>query len=529
MKVLVIGSGAREHAIALALAKSPSLSALYVAPGNPGTAALARNVALDIADHAALVAFCRAEAIAFVVIGPEGPLVAGLADDLRGAGIACFGPGREAAQLEGSKGFTKDFCREFGIPTGAYARFAGIDAALAYIATQTAPIVVKADGLAAGKGVVIATSRAQAEQAVTSMLGGAFGEAGAEVVIEEFLPGEEVSYFALCDGRRAAPFGSAQDHKRVGEGDVGPNTGGMGAYSPVALMDAAMNARVMREIIAPTIAGMAARGTPFSGILFAGLMIGESGPRLIEYNVRFGDPEAEVLLARFEGDLLALLLACARGQLPERAPEFSAQAALAVIFAAQGYPGPPVKGTPIEGLENAAKIPGVSILHAGTRLAKGRLVGNVGGPEQVEANLRIQHDRVAGASQHQIGEPTDARLEQLGHHLRAVAHRVEHMRVQMSGFNARRIGGADDRADRRSGDRGGFDAQFIERFEDGDMGEAARAAATQRDGDGGSRRLLRRRHESVHRNASALSRSIARQPISRRQNPPGQSIASTAA
>ena len=378
MKVLVIGSGAREHALALALTKSPTLTALFVGPGNPGTAEIARNVALDGADHPAIVAFCAKEAIDFVVIGPEGPLVAGLADDLRAAGVACLGPGKAAARLEGSKGFTKDFCREFAIPTGAYARFTKASDAVAHIATQRAPIVVKADGLAAGKGVVIAMSRAEAVEAVTAMLGGGLGEACAEVVIEEFLPGEEVSFFALCDGARATPFGSAQDHKRVGEGDTGPNTGGMGAYSPVALMDEAMTNRVMREIIEPTIAGMAARGAPFSGFLFAGLMIGESGPKLIEYNVRLGDPEAEVLLARFEGDLLELLLACAQGQLPAGAPEFSSRSALTVIMAAEGYPGTPRRGTPIEGLKDAGKAPGVTILQAGTRDIDGALLADGG-------------------------------------------------------------------------------------------------------------------------------------------------------
>ena len=400
MKVLVIGSGAREHALALALAKSPTVSALFVAPGNPGTAAIAGNVALDSADHAAIIAFCVNEAIDFVVIGPEGPLVDGLADDLREAGIACFGPGKAAARLEGSKGFTKDFCREFAISTGAYARFTQASDALAYIATQRAPIVVKADGLAAGKGVVIAMSRAEAEQAVKAMLGGGFGEAGAEVVIEEFLPGEEVSFFALCDGARAAPFGSAQDHKRVGEGDTGPNTGGMGAYSPVALMDEAMTRRVMREIIEPTVAGMAARGTPFSGFLFAGLMIGESGPKLIEYNVRLGDPEAEVLLARFEGDLLALLLACAQGRLPAGAPEFSPQSALTVIMAAEGYPGTPRRGTPIKGLAQAAKAPDVTILQAGTREIDGALVadgGRVLAVTALGANIRQAQARAYAA------------------------------------------------------------------------------------------------------------------------------------
>jgi phosphoribosylamine---glycine ligase len=378
MKVLIVGSGAREHALAIAIAKSPLLSRLYVAPGNPGTAEAASNVALDISRHGEVIEFCRSEAIDFVIIGPEGPLVAGLTDELRAAGIACFGPSRAAAQLEGSKGYTKDFCREFGIPTGGYARFTDIDAAIAYIETQPLPIVVKADGLAAGKGVVIATSRAEAEEAVGQMLRGAFGAAGAEVVIEEFLFGQEVSFFAICDGRTAAPFGSAQDHKRVGEGDTGANTGGMGAYSPVAIMDSAMSERVMREIIGPTMDGMAMRGAPFRGFLFAGLMIGEGGPRLIEYNVRLGDPEAEVLLARYDGDLLKLLLACEKGEIRESAPRFSTQSALTVIMAAQGYPGAPLKGTRIQGIDEAAKISGVKVLHAGTKKVGGDLVADGG-------------------------------------------------------------------------------------------------------------------------------------------------------
>jgi len=400
MKVLVIGSGAREHAIALSIAKSPRLSELYVAPGNPGTAAIARNVAVDISDNASVVAFCRSESVDFAIIGPEGPLVAGLADDLRESGIACFGPGRDAAKLESSKGFTKDFCREFAIPTGAYARFTDVDQAIAYIGRQIVPIVVKADGLAAGKGVVIAMSQAEAEQAVRDMLGGAFGPAGAEVVIEEFLHGEEVSFFALCDGLRATPFGSAQDHKRVGEGDTGPNTGGMGAYSPLALMDEAMTERVMSEIIAPTMGGMAARGAPFRGVLFAGLMIGTAGPKLIEYNVRFGDPEAEALLARLEDDLLQLLWDCERNGLPARPPKLSPQTAIAVILAARGYPGPSERGTRIKGLERAEGLSGVTILHAGTRSDGGSIVADGGRVLAVTAlgsNVREARDRAYAA------------------------------------------------------------------------------------------------------------------------------------
>jgi len=367
MNVLILGSGAREHALALSAAKSPRLGRLFVAPGNPGCAETATLVAMDITDSAALVAFCHVNAIDLVVVGPEAPLVAGIADDLAAAGVACFGPSRAAAQLEGSKGFTKDFCREFGIPTGDYQRFREQEPALAHVRARGAPIVIKADGLAAGKGVVVAMTLEEAEAALHWLFDGAFGEAGAEVVVEEFLPGEEVSFFALCDGARAMPFGAAQDHKRVGDGDTGPNTGGMGAYSPPPLMTEALSERVMREIVAPTVAGMAARGTPFRGVLFAGLMLGEDGPKLIEFNVRFGDPEAEVILARLSGDLLEFLWGAATGKLPEREPEFSAEAALAVVMAARGYPGSPEKGTRIGGLDAAAGVPGVTILHAGTR------------------------------------------------------------------------------------------------------------------------------------------------------------------
>jgi phosphoribosylamine---glycine ligase len=367
MNVLILGAGAREHALALAAAKSPRLGRLFVAPGNPGCAAVARNVAIDIGDHAAVVSFCRENAIDLVLVGPEAPLVAGVADDLAAAGIVCFGPSRTAAQLEGSKGFTKDFCRESGIPTADYQRFRDRGAALDYVRRKGAPIVVKADGLAAGKGVVVAMTLSEAEAAVEALFDGAFGEAGAEVVIEEFLRGEEISFFALSDGVCATPLGSAQDHKRVGDGDTGPNTGGMGAYSPSALMTPELSEQVMREIVSPTVAGMAARGTPFRGVLFAGLMIGELGPKLIEFNVRFGDPEAEVILARLRGDLLEYLWGAATGALPERAPQFTEDAALAVVMATRGYPGAVQKGSRIGGLREAADSPGVSILHAATR------------------------------------------------------------------------------------------------------------------------------------------------------------------
>jgi phosphoribosylamine--glycine ligase len=378
MNVLLIGSGGREHALALAISKSPRLTTLFVAPGNPGTEACARNVVLDVADHAAVVAFCRVMHVDLVVVGPEAPLVAGLVDDLDAAGIAAFGPTKAAAQLEGSKGFTKDLCREFDIPTGAYERFTSIDAAKAYARAKGAPIVVKADGLAAGKGVVVAMTLAKAEAALDMIFGGAFGAAGAEVVVEEFLEGDEASFFALCDGSRALAFASAQDHKRVGEGDTGPNTGGMGAYSPAPIMTDAMDARVMREIIEPTMRGMTARGAPFKGVLFAGLMIGRDGPKLIEFNARFGDPETQVMLPRLDEDILPLLDACAREKLGAGPVKLKNETALTVVYAAKGYPDAPERGTEIRGLGRAAAMPGVTITHAGTKRDGDRLLSNGG-------------------------------------------------------------------------------------------------------------------------------------------------------
>jgi phosphoribosylamine---glycine ligase len=378
MDVLIIGAGGREHALAMALRKSPHLGRLFIAPGNAGSSEVAEQIALDPGDHRAVVAFCKGEGIGPVVIGPEAPLVAGLADDLAAAEIRCFGPSRAAARLEGSKGFAKDFCREFGVPTAAYERFDDREAALRYLSSKGAPIVVKADGLAAGKGVVVATTVQEAEDAVRSMFGGAFGAAGAEVVIEEFLDGDEASFFALSDGSRALAFASAQDYKRVGDGDAGPNTGGMGACSPAPIMTDAMTARVMREIVEPTIEGMGRRGAPFRGVLFVGLMIGPDGPKLVEYNARFGDPETQVILARFEGDLLTLLDACARGALPTDPPQFSRQTALTVVLAAEGYPAAPMRGTEIRGLERAGALPGVTIHHAATRRDNGRIFADGG-------------------------------------------------------------------------------------------------------------------------------------------------------
>ncbi|MGA7116898.1 MAG: phosphoribosylamine--glycine ligase [Hyphomicrobium sp.] len=399
MNVLLIGSGGREHALAWKLATSPLLTTLYCAPGNPGIAEVATCVTIDIADHAGVVAFCREKDVSFVVVGPEGPLVAGLTDALAAAGIAHFGPSRKAAMLEGSKGYTKDLCREHGIPTAAYGRFADADAAKAYLAAQRFPIVVKADGLAAGKGVVIAGSRSEAEEAIDACFAGAFGAAGAEVVVEEFLEGEEASFFALCDGQNVLAMASAQDHKRVGEADTGPNTGGMGAYSPAPVMTPDMIERTMTEIVRPTVAAMAARGTPFKGVLFAGLMITADGPKLIEYNVRFGDPETQVLMLRLKSDLLAAMLATAGGVLDSFDLQWSDDAALTVVFAAEGYPGTPKKGTEIRGLEAARAIEGVEIFHAGTKAVDGRIVADGGRVLAVTARGRTVADAQARAYQ----------------------------------------------------------------------------------------------------------------------------------
>lgn len=378
MKVLLIGSGGREHALAWKIAASPVLDQLYCAPGNPGIAEVATCVALDIADHAAVIAFCKEKGIDLVVVGPEAPLVAGLADDLRAAGIKVFGPSKAAAQLEGSKGFTKDLCARFNIPTGAYGRFNNAPKAKAYIREEGAPIVVKADGLAAGKGVVVAMTLQDALDAVDACFEGAFGSAGAEVVVEEYLDGEEASFFCLCDGKTALPFGTAQDHKRVGDGDTGVNTGGMGAYSPAPVMTPEMIERTMRELIEPTMRGMAEIGAPFSGILFAGLMITRDGPKLIEYNTRFGDPECQVLMMRLKDDLLLLLNAAADGLLDQVSIRWSDDPALTVVMAAKGYPAAPEKGSVIKDIDEAAKLPDVQIFHAGTAVKDGQLVANGG-------------------------------------------------------------------------------------------------------------------------------------------------------
>jgi phosphoribosylamine---glycine ligase len=378
MNILLLGSGGREHALAWKIAASPLADQLYCAPGNAGIARECEVVALDIADHAAVIAFCKTNNIDLVVVGPEAPLCAGIVDDLAAAGIKAFGPSKVAAQLEGSKGFTKDLCRANKIPTAAYERFTAATPAKAYVRKQGAPIVVKADGLAAGKGVVVATSVAEAEAAIDMMLAGGLGSAGAEVVIEEFLAGEEASFFALCDGETAIPLASAQDHKRVHDGDEGPNTGGMGAYSPAPVMTDELSRRAMDEIVLPTVRAMKAMGAPYKGVLYAGLMITAEGPKLIEYNVRFGDPECQVLMLRMMSDLVPALLACCDGVLGKFDLRWYADAALTVVMAAKGYPGSYAKGSRIEGLAEAAAVEGVEIFHAGTAADGDRVLANGG-------------------------------------------------------------------------------------------------------------------------------------------------------
>jgi phosphoribosylamine---glycine ligase len=375
MNVLLIGSGGREHALAWKLAQSPLLSKLYAAPGNPGIAEHAELAELDPADHRAVVDFCRRHSIGLAVIGPEAPLVDGLADNLRAMGIPAFGPNRIPAALEGSKGFTKDLCARHDIPTARYARASDRLAAETALEDFGLPVVIKADGLAAGKGVIIAESAAEVEAALDAMFDGGFGGAGEAIVIEEFMAGEEVSFFALVDGETIIPFGSAQDHKRVGDGDTGPNTGGMGAYSPASIFTPALEERALAEILRPTAHALAEAGTPFSGILYAGLMLTAEGPKLVEYNVRFGDPECQVLMLRLDSDLLELMLACAKGALAEAAPPaFASEAALVVVMAAQGYPGSPKKGGAIAGLD----LKGAKIFHAGTARKAGKLVADGG-------------------------------------------------------------------------------------------------------------------------------------------------------
>jgi phosphoribosylamine---glycine ligase len=377
MRILVIGSGGREHALAWAIAKSPRCEKLFVMPGNGGTESFAENVSLDITDHAAVVAFARASEIDFVVIGPDAPAVAGLGDDVRAAGFLCFGPSKAAAQLEGSKAFTKLICDEANVPTAAYGRFESEAEALAYVRQQGAPIVIKADGLAAGKGVTVAMTLEEAEAAVRDCFSGAFGASGWTVVIEEFLEGEEASIFALCGGTSIVMLPSAQDHKRVGDGDTGPNTGGMGAYSPAPVITPEVAARIEAEIIGPTVRRMAERGTPFTGVLFAGIMVTAAGPKLIEYNVRFGDPECQVLMMRLKSDAVDLLEATARGTLDRVKPEFSDDVALTVVLATEGYPANPGKGSEIRGAEGLDSDK-LQVFHAGTLRRDGKLIANGG-------------------------------------------------------------------------------------------------------------------------------------------------------
>ncbi len=375
MRVLVVGSGGREHALCWAIAASPLCDALYCAPGNPGIAAEATCVPVAATDIAALVAFARRERIDFVVVGPEAPLAAGLVDRLEAAGIAAFGPTAAAARLEGSKGFTKDLCAQYAIPTAAYYRFRDGEDAKDYVRRRGVPMVVKADGLAAGKGVTVAETVDEALAAIdAALIGNRFGDAGAELVIEDFLAGEEASFFALVDGTHALPLSSAQDHKRAFDGDTGPNTGGMGAYSPAPCLTPAVERAVMERIIRPTVTAMAAAGHPYKGVLYAGLMLTVDGPKLIEYNVRFGDPECQVLLPRLKSDLLTALVAARDGVLASCDVRWSDEVALCVVLAAKGYPDAPQAGGTIAGLDQAAADPLVSIFHAGTRIEDGRLV-----------------------------------------------------------------------------------------------------------------------------------------------------------
>ncbi|MBO0751772.1 MAG: phosphoribosylamine--glycine ligase [Bradyrhizobiaceae bacterium] len=378
MNILLLGSGGREHALAWKLAASPLTDRLYCAPGNAGIADEAECVALNHGDHASIAAFCKAKAIDLVVVGPEMPLVAGIVDDLEAAGIKAFGPSRAAARLEGSKVFTKDLCRAHDIPTAAWERFTAAAPAKDHVRRTGAPVVIKADGLAAGKGVVVAATLAEAEAAIDAMFDGALGDAGTTLVIEEFLSGDEASFFVLCDGDNVVPLASAQDHKRAFDGDRGPNTGGMGAYSPAPVMTPEVEQRALDDIVMPTIRALKAIGTPYKGVLYAGLMITPAGPKLIEYNVRFGDPECQVLMLRLMSDLVPALLAVCDGMLKNFTPRWYPDVALTVVMAAKGYPGSYATGSEIAGLADAAKIEGIEIFHAGTVRDGGRLLANGG-------------------------------------------------------------------------------------------------------------------------------------------------------
>ena len=399
MNILILGGGGREHALAWAVMQNPKCDKLIVAPGNAGIAQIAECARLDIRNGAAVVNFCDANAIELVVIGPEAPLAAGIADRLREAGLLVFGPSQAAARLETSKSFTKQICGAAGVPTATWRHFTEPRAAKAHVTRQGAPIVVKADGLAAGKGVVVAETVEEAHAAIDAMFAGAFGGAGAEVVIEEFMPGEEASFFVLCDGQEALPIGTAQDHKRLGEGDTGPNTGGMGAYSPAPVMTPDVTATALNEIVRPTLREMAARGMPYQGVLYAGLMIADGQPRLVEYNVRFGDPEAQVLMMRLGAQALDLMQAAAEGQLAGARVNWAEDHALTVVMATRGYPGDYEKGSPINGLEDVAEDSFHMVFHAGTARARGQIVAAGGRVLNVTARgatLRVAAERAYG-------------------------------------------------------------------------------------------------------------------------------------
>ncbi|MDY6860121.1 MAG: phosphoribosylamine--glycine ligase [Pseudomonadota bacterium] len=378
MNILILGGGGREHALAWAIQQNPKCDRLIVAPGNAGIAQMAECAALNIEDGGAVATFAEENAISFVVIGPEAPLAAGVADRLEAAGIPCFGPSQAAAALEASKSFTKEVCDACGAPTAAWARFTEAGPAKEYIRARGAPIVVKADGLAAGKGVIVAMDESTALAAIDDMFGGEFGAAGAEVVIEEFMEGEEASFFVLCDGENVLPVGTAQDHKRVGEGDTGPNTGGMGAYSPAPVLTDSIAEKAMAEIIRPTVAEMARRGIPYKGVLYAGFMIKDGQPRLVEYNVRFGDPECQVLMMRLGAQVLDLLLACAEGRLDSAQVNWADDHAITVVMAAKGYPGSYEKGSVIGGLEDVPENSMSMVFHAGTKEVDGKITANGG-------------------------------------------------------------------------------------------------------------------------------------------------------
>jgi phosphoribosylamine--glycine ligase len=394
MNVLLLGSGGREHALAWKIKQSPLVRALFCAPGNPGMAKVGTCVDIDITDHQKIIGFCKSHAVSFVVVGPEGPLVAGVVDDLEAAGLKVFGPHKYPAQLEGSKGFTKDICRANNIPTAAYERFNDKAPALAYLKKMGVPIVIKADGLAAGKGVTVAMTIEEANAAVEDIFAGRFG--GASCVIEEFLEGEEASFFVLTDGNDVLPLTTAQDHKRVGEGDTGPNTGGMGAYSPAPCMTDALIEEALETIVKPTVKALADAGHPYKGVLYAGLILTREGPKLIEYNARFGDPETQVMMMRMESDIVPLLMACADGTLSNQHVKWKAGSALTVVLAAKGYPGAVKKESPIKGLSKGFGA-AVEVFHAGTAKRRGQLVSNGGRVLNVTAFAETVRDAQAKA------------------------------------------------------------------------------------------------------------------------------------